>query len=450
MASSEIARGGVAPWWRRLLVALVPITAAGGPYLFPLPVAGITLYAFRFVLLAAVPLFWLLERGAIRGERRIVRAGFACGALWVAWGLASLAWAHDTSAAVVDVVAVGLGWLAIFVLVQGVGRSESMLKALRRGWVGAFVVAVAVAAWELRTGQHLESSISDQLGPGTIGNLIIFSTFGNPNNFAAFLLLVVPVILWDATETRSWVARGVLLACLPVAAGLSILAGARLAMIGFVFETMILVLTLGLRRKYRRRLLLGLGASIVALGVLLVEVPAAARDVAGLWTLADELQYSGSASIRWNMIRSGFLMVEETGGVGVGAGNFPDAVRRGSSIGYTGGIVNPHNLGMEIASQYGLIVAAAFGGFILMLAARAVRDWLWARRLHDRKREMQMAMLLSVLVGYFFAAAENSAYINQPVHWAMLGTIVVMLTGRGDRPGAAGAPVPSNEKGVQT
>lgn len=430
MPLADCVPAGRVPLWRRLLIGAIPVAAVAGPYVSPLAVGGVTLYAFRLLVIAASAVLWFVDRGNLFGEAWFLRFGLGCGGLWTAWGLASLTWANDTKSAVTDVLAVALGWLAVLVVVQTVQGEPVLFRSLRRGWVLAFALAVSVAGWELRTGQHLESSFSDQVAGGRIGNLVVISTFGNPNNFAAFLLLAVPVILWEGVETRNVLGRIALLSCLPLAGGLTILAGARLAMIGFVCEVAVLGVTLGIRRELRTRLFLGIGASLLAVAVLLITVPAASRAVAGLWTLGDELQYSGSASIRLSMIESGLLMIERTKGVGVGAGNFTDAIRHGATVGYTGGIVNPHNLAIEIAAQYGLVVAVVFGLFIYQLAERATVGWWKARLGRDRQGELFMALVGSVLVGYVFAAGENSAYINQPVHWAMLGTIVAMLTVR--------------------
>src|ERR1051326_7926243 len=181
------------------LLVLIPITAACGPYLLPINVGGVTLYAFRTIVLCALPLLLTLAGGRVPLTKSSLWF-FSTMYAWLVWGSASLLWTPDPRIGATEVITLVFGSAAALVVVLGCELVPNGIEYVRRGWLLAYLASAAVAVWELRTHQHLQSSFTERTPDYAQGVLV--STFGNPNNYAAFIVLAFPFLLWSAATGR--------------------------------------------------------------------------------------------------------------------------------------------------------------------------------------------------------------------------------------------------------
>ena len=185
------AKGVFAPRW--VIVAL-PVLAALGPYALPLTVAGITLYAFRLLILFMAAFSTPLTSASGWWFNKLARWTVLLGVVWLTYGMLSLVWTPDLSAGVADVMSIGFGFALLLVLFNVRAYERQHLQLLRVGWVMAFIVTAAVAIWELVTGQHLYSTMYEESTyyfDGTVAQ----STLGRPEQYGQFLLLATPFLL---------------------------------------------------------------------------------------------------------------------------------------------------------------------------------------------------------------------------------------------------------------
>lgn len=402
----------------------LPLSAALGPYLLPISLGAVTLFAYRALIIALFCLSILSFSRFDWWDIPPARTYALLGAVWILWAGAGAFWAPDLNRAVLEMAALAFGFVTGVTLLQLRAYALDAMHALRRGWILAFIATSAVSAWELVTGQHLPPpGGGERLEPIRV---LATSTFGNPNNYAAFLLLAVPFLVWSHVSTRHRLRRIFYLACLLALPFLLFLTSSRVSLLGLIAEAGALWL---LGSRYRFGLVaysvavLGMGvAAVQALGLDLRMIQEMASLVEG-----DGVGGSGSIAKRWGLLLAGLWLLLSSGGFGVGPGGFEPLVRRGAVPFDTGGLVNPHNFWIEVLSQYGLPIFAAFVAWlgyltyvVLQKRRQAAVDpsELETRTISD--------ILLTGLTGYLFAAFANSSYMTQSTNWMFWASIVVM------------------------
>lgn len=412
--------------WREMAVTALPLTAALGPYLIPIPLGGVTLYAYRALVLILATASLLLFPRYDWWQIPVARAYAAVGGFWIFWASLAAFWAPSLERALLEVAALGFGFVTGITMLQLGSHVLPTLNALRRGWVLAFLATGAVAGWELATGQHLPSSAVERAGPGGLQGIAI-STFGNQNNYAAFLLLAAPFLLWSHTASRSRLRRIFYTGCLVLLPALLFVTASRISLLGLIAEAGFLWL---IAPRYRSRLLVYL-AVLAALGfVVFYLLGLEGRMVYELSVMLGGSGFGGgggSVSKRWNLMLAGLWLLVGSGGLGVGPGGFEAVLRQRLVPFDTGGLVNPHNFWIEVVSQYGVPVFGAFVLWILYLAHKVNRKRRRSVLDPEAFQTRQVAVTVLVgLVGYLFAAVANSTYMVQSTNWMFWASIVVM------------------------
>lgn len=353
-------RGKYGWYWlmtfRYTLIFLIPVTAALGSYLFPLKLGIVTLYGFRImVFLVAIlsPIFLI----RIEWLKSIVsRLFITLGSLWISWGTLSILWAPDWHRAILDVLHVIFGYAVVFSLLNLRAYTSRGLLVLSKGWLGAFMVTMVVAIWEIISGRHLPSSFTEQT-PYYAQLGVVASTFGNPNNYGAFLVLAFPfMLLLYLWETRFYF-RILYFAFLILWPFLIMLSASRLALIGFGVE----VLTFGVLYLLSfRRIPSSLVVYIFFLALAGIFLDPEFRLYEKIYNIYSEIDSGGSIVVRVNLALNALWMIYKTSGRGVGAGGFEIIHEQGSVPYWTDGIINPHNFWLEILSEYGIIIFLLF------------------------------------------------------------------------------------------
>ena len=418
-------------WGKRTVIAAVPLTAALGFYLMPFPLPGFYLFGFR--LLICILLFYLLwrkERIVLNGSRE-TGLFFRVGMAWLVWGTLSVVWSSflwnfQVRAGLVEIASVGAGFLYGMVLLNLVVGVPRGIDALRVGWVLAFIATGMVALWEIASGNHLTGYATDNLSIETA----VYSTFVNPNNYAAFLALCFPFLLWSFRLARG-VKRAAFVLLLVVLPALMVMTLGRLSLLALAIEYC-LFLMLNLKWSSWR------GVAIPVFSVILMTSVAEYDSIlAKVLNVPLEFDSGGSGEIRLNLLRNGLKFLAASYGAGVGPANYQSATNVVAFKSLpTEGIASPHNFWIEISSQYGLII---FGAFLWWLGRLAVCAWRSRREAllkQDLHARLAAETVLVALAGYGFAACENSSYIAQQINWIFLASLLVICTGLSGRSGS--------------
>lgn len=419
------------PAWRRLAewaMCALPVTAAIGQFPFAFQFAGGVYYPFKliipalFLIMLAIPI--------IRVRRTTITLSYlVLTVLWLAWGIASLAWSADPQSGIQEVTILLFACMMAWVMVWLATIQPSTISALRRGWVIAYLVTGAVAIWEMTTGQRLITEfVTDQ--PASIDQVAL-STFGNPNNYAAFVALCFPFLVWSLLSARRWQPR-LLYALLTASAPMFLSLGAsRFAFIAVVFQIVVLIFFRAHNLK-SAALIITLVA-VASLGVLVVG-ETSGRLFYKFTVFFAEGGESLTVIVRSALAVNGLWFLVQSFGLGIGAGSYEAFIRDGRIIvDVPQSVVNPHNLWVEVLSQYGIVIFIGFAYCLIQCASIALRARRLAmqgrvRRYHLKDVRIASEIVFMALVGYIFAACTASSYFSDPVNWVFISSIAVIAS----------------------
>jgi teichuronic acid biosynthesis protein TuaE len=418
------------------LVVLCAVAAVAGPNLAPPPAPWLFAFRILIVVLGVGLLAYLLMDG-----RLVVPAGASRPAaligVWVVWSALSVVWADDTVAALrwtLFLTMMGGLAIGIAVLCREPRRARMLLWALG----GAFVAACLVALGEIATGVHLPTSRGVQR-QGLFGAT---SFFGNENNFAIYLTLtlpylaVIPLFVRDVRQKALGYAASILALLMILTTG----SKSALISVGLILITLLLII--GRDRQSRGRL--AAAAAIAGLTVALL-VPAtmgsgplalSQRAVTKLdfRVLAEQIESkTGSGGVRASLLSEGLDLVEQTNGLGVGAGNAETSVK---SLKDFPGAANLHNWWLEVLVNGGLIGFAIYLAFFFGLLSKQARA---ARGSPDPfVRYLALAGTLS-MVGFIAGSLGPSTAIHFAPMWITfgLGMGAIVLARRAQREASA-------------
>ncbi len=414
-----------------VLVVLTALAAIGGPNLAAPPAPWLFLFRILIVLLGVGLVGYLLMDGRLTLPAGLPRPAGILGVWWL-WTALSIGWSQDLVSAV--------RWTSFMAMMGGLAvgiailcRSPRRARILLWSLLGAFVIAGLVALAEAATGLHLPTF---RRGTENQGGLIgVGSLFGNQNNFATFLSLslpyfaVLPIVFRDIRlKAIGFAGAGASLIFILLAGSKSGLLSAGLVVIG-------LLMLVGTDRQARGRLLVA--GAIAALAVVLVVpivlggglVKLDQRTVTKLDfnVLVTQVQtQQGSGGVRGALLTDGLSIVNESNGLGVGAGNAESRVR---SLTDFPGVANLHNWWLEVLVNGGVVGFSLYLLFFLTLLRRQARA---SRRARDPLvRYMTLAGALS-LIGWIVGSVGPSTAIHFTPMWIVfgLGMGALVLDGR--------------------
>ena len=391
------------------------------------PLAGAHVMGYRLLLLACA-LILAIEAAMGCLRRRDLRVGgfLAFLAAWIGLAVLSLGWAADTDSALRQIYFMAEGLAFIVLLVVWLG-SDRWLERISLVWLLAFVGNLVVAMWEASTGNHLPGSGMlgmDEVYADLIGRTPS-ATFGNPNNFAFYLALTIPMALaWWRYRVDGWRAAalgtvvGVSLFVMVATRGrLGIVAG----MAGVAGWLLLPRLTGAIQlRKRRWKMLLLLSA--VAIPFFFTDIAAKAWD--RMVSLRTSLTRERTDDPRLQLQLEVIDVLRRTKGLGVGAGNIGTYLA-GYPYSQESGITDPHGWWVEIAGNYGVLTFVGYTVFYAFL----VRG-LWRAYRRQTRRGTDRTLLEGALIGLIVFPVVSfgpSSLAGFVFHWFFLGYCLAVL-----------------------
>lgn len=377
------------------------------------------------------------ERPRMRPEQSAVLV-FVAGL--IVWGSASFFWLRDPilgARSVVNLIfALGLAW-GVFVIVR---RFPSLLFDLSWGWLAAVWVTTAIGLIEVLAGVRLPIERTEYLEDAlSTKGFWTGSVFQNPNDMGAFMLVALPSVLFLLRFSHGS-RRLIPLLTLPVALVGTLLPAARIASGGLVL-TLLVYLVIRDDAGVISRILTVLASLLVIVGL-----------VSLFPYYLSKLEFLGSSispdyeNSRTQLAVDGLALLARTGGAGVGAGNFEEyGVEPG--LPYERLVVfNPHNLFIEVLSEYGVLLGAS------LILGLGWMGWRWVRGVEVSAATRPI--LLAGLVGFVFAGMESSKSLTlntlaMPIMLTLIASFQQDPPGpRHDRPERSGARMlPATTKG---
>lgn len=451
----------------------VPVTAAGvaalalaiGAAQFPLlGLVGVTIVTvgnladvlIRFWGMPSItPLlipglaFILGYRWLLRSERPFVHGGaLAAIAVFVLMSFASLLHAHEYGIALDESIEITKNMIVV-IFALSFFHYRNSVNAFVDAIVAFSLLAGMFAVYKYGISGDMANEFGGLARTPHYGGDRLAGFLGDPNEYGAVLVLILPLAVYRALWSRSVAGRLLGLAAVAVILPSVMLTQSRGALVALVFGAALYGLTLERSLAIRYYAAAGVVAT-VALALLSDEVVArfstifdvaetgAATDAAvagrlGAWAVAVQLFHDHP-----------FL--------GVGAGNF-NALYQTTAIDlgiiFGGRDLSPHGLYLQVLSEHGVVGLAIFLG-IIGFAARGVLRAMAILRARGDRRTQAMCAALGIALASHLAAMIFLHGPGARLLWIFL-TVAIALpaivrnrieaVGRGVSPSSGGLPL---------
>lgn len=412
----------------RLLLLSAPTLAASHSFIVQL--SGIPLYKIAIVALIALA---MLRPMSLRWTKSRLLTGYVTMlAFFTIYALISLAWAPDRQLAFAKLNNLILALALAYAMCAARIYDSSRFRYLFDGWLVAAALTLAVAVIELLSGGSLFPTT--RFADSSRYELVAMSTFHNPNNFATFLILTMPLL--GLAVLRASGTRRYLFLCIWSAANLFLVfAGSRGILVIAALQTAVLVMLVRVPRWVK------VCAVVLGTAILASALTFSTYTMGKFTSLVLAGGLDVSVLIRLTVFLNGIWMTVESHGLGVGAGNFTYYIEHMNPPFFFRSNPSPHNMWIEIAAEYGLAVFATFAFFYIYLIVMAARMFRLARRAARPDLQTKTAVLLGMLVTYPFAVLVPSHFVANPLNWLFLTTLVLLAKRLNDNLRVATRPV---------
>lgn len=384
------------------LAFFAAFTAPMGANFLAIPLGGVQLTLFRIAVI-------LLALGIIQqnfGKITLFRRGnrFSIGFMffWLIYATISVFWSRDLSNYVRVLFFLFVGFLSIVICGNVFETKEDYYSAAE--WLEYGILLQAVIGWyEIFTRDY-------RFFPMTGANYDFYilgkrrvplAMMGNENNFATLMLLGVVLALFASLRRSGKVAKVFHLAAMVNFAILIFLIESRAVLIGLILTVAFVLISMKYGKLF---MLLGIPVIPIAFSKLIATI----REI-----LQFDFQGTGSDGKRLGLIKSGFVFLKRTFGLGVGTGQIEYWMERGAGY-YTGVITSMHNWWMEILTSYGVVV---FLGYILFYCKLFLDNYRVMRRSEDKCERSFSRMVCAALVGYVVASVASSSNMVEEWLW---------------------------------
>jgi putative inorganic carbon (hco3(-)) transporter len=319
--------------------------------------------------------------------------------------------------------------VAMFIVIVNVVRTLGRLKGLMLLAIAIGVVLSVGAINDYRLGR-----VSIEAGERVTG--VIGGMFGNPNDLALHLVMMIPLAIGLLLSTRNLLAKPIYIASAVLMVGGVIVSFSRGAFLGLLGMSMVLAWKLG----RSNRLLM-----IVLVGVLLVALVAVAPGeyTSRLGTIGSVNIDASSSSRRDLLIRSIIVAIYNPV-FGVGIGNF--------HIVSIHELVS-HNAYTQVAAEMGL---AAMVIYIMLLVVPFRRLRVIEQATYEARRDSRIyylsvglqASMVAYMISSFFGSVAYQFYVYyligyavalRRIYEAQTGVEVIPLSKKAKRDAAARA-----------
>lgn len=414
---ADASRGSRADAWAFVFLAATVLSAPignnirvlGHPSIFPFRV-----FLVAFLAAAAVRYFML---GCPRPSLSLRDVG----APWVgitAWGLLSLVWAQDLGAGIRYVGFLFQGTVLILGL-RVYGRRRDRLAILLSVAAIGLVVAIACALFERATLYRFPASHMRDPLVAWQHYYLFTGLFHNPNDFATYLALWLPLVLQAYLEWPKLSVRAAALGLCGLCGFLLITMFSRANTIAAVLAGLV-IFAFSARRRWRQWAIL-----LAAMPVLFFALPGRQKEffVRSLGRVSQGLTAKAAQDDpRARLARESLALLERSHGLGVGAGNVePRMAALHAQRAYAGTrLVNLHNWWLEILVGLGVAGFALYLMFYLRLLRGLLTGYCQLRSADAGLAALCLG-LFAAFAGLTIGCLSSSSLVFQSPMWVFFG-----------------------------
>lgn len=288
--------------------------------------------------------------------------------------------------------------------------AKNAINAIFAGFLVAFSISAVIAVWEIVSDNHLYTSKKTEAVTMNTGYEIYLRyfaavTFYNFNMYSTFICFVIPFLFFGITNKRlknNWRLFDVIVFLVSVA--LLLYNGSRGALVALSLMFIVFFLFSFISGRRNR-------VFFILFSFFLIFTLFYFRSVLfnTLILRSSAMNYEDEA--RFSIWTNAFMVVKEYFFIGCGAGGISTAMKAYAH----GGITIPHNIFLEILSQYGLFFLCVFVVFL-------VKIFLHASKIKDFSRKL---CVYQSLISFPFIGIINSGYLTAPSLWAFIASLYV-------------------------
>lgn len=413
--------------FQRAIIYLTIISAfTGSLWLFE--VGPIHIFPFRIFLILMFLLFiwfvYIIKHGRLNLSHIKVKLYMKFLAIWLVYAFLSIMWAADQIAALKNIIFLFTGISIIFFLVYYM-RDINHLNYLYWIWISIFIVLIPVGLWEITTGNHLVvSNLIEEDRPWVA--FAPTTVFGNQNDYAAFIVLAIPMIITAIRYCSKLYIRVLGVLVLLCGLFLLIMTTSRSCYLAlFTGLAFWFIFLLNLRKKLKTLALVTTICCLIifAFSSYIQDTFLLVQDqISSISDISDQSDNLGAA-VRPNLIKNALHFTAQSAGFGVGAGN-AEYYMEHYKVYPTGGVTNVHNWWAEIAVNYGIYI---FVGYVILYITLILNLWRAHKIVLNRTEKMICESLLVGLVSFFMASISSSSIIAFSQQWIFFGFALAFL-----------------------
>jgi teichuronic acid biosynthesis protein TuaE len=422
----------------------------------------LNLYAYRIFLLLAI--IYLGVTKQIFFPRYRLNKWLLLFIVWLfLYGLLSLLWVENQYLAWRQISHVLWGGFTFIVIFSLSYKVKNSLGIVKDAWLSAYIILAVFAIYEIGSGAHFEGTFTKNLEQFDSIRTTFnspFSTFGNPNDYAAFLVFsLIFFFLRLARPNRILPLFFILMTVFIIYYTRSVIAmyGVYWVILASLFllfysnnqkiPRIQLYFTRKLFGKIKKNfisiiyisflLLFGFIYSVCSNPIVFpadndeVKYVQVEKSKEGISVLNREMfdfylierepsvniTKTQSYSVRKNLILNGLTYAKESWFMGIGAGQFEEQILSGKLKYPTMNKSNPHNFFIEVLSQYGIIPIVFLGIFMMSIVVFLIRNF---KQLYARDLSMESSMLFLTIPVYLLVSNGPSAFMSLPMNWIIL------------------------------
>lgn len=289
--------------------------------------------------------------------------------------------------------------------------AKNAINAIFAGFLVAFLISAVIAFWELTTDNHLYTSKIKEAKAKNLGYEIYMRyfaavTFYNFNMYTTFLCFTIPFIFYGITNKNYKLIWRIVSVIAAVSSVILVLFNASR---GGLLAIIIVTFVYYQMTFFKRRSMSFYAILFVFLLIFILYYYGS--DILNTLMVRGSVQGAIENEGRLSIWHNAYKVAEQYLFLGCGAGGINNAMEQFAQ----GGITIPHNLFMELFSQYGLFFLCVFVVFVVKILRRSfiIKD-------NYRKITLYQSMLAFPII-----CIINSGYLTAPVLWAFMASLYV-------------------------
>lgn len=331
------------------------------------------------------------------------------GLFWLITGYILLSKAFDKNLARIYLLYLFLNFNLIFSLILFGTKTTRLLEIILKGWLLFIIISIFFGSFEIITGIHFftnhiqaDKAYNEVAINGIVGKKYAAFTYGNYNEYMTALSMSVPFLFTSLLYFKNYKAQKKLLIISFIVFSVIALTSSRGAILAFIIGLAIFMFFYKKINFDKKKTLIKRTKFSLILGILFLSPLILSQLLARL-----DSQDLTEDQTRILMYAEILSRLENSNYKGIG----PDGLYSLN--------LPPHNLWLDIAVQYGILIL-----IILIIFFVYVISYIFIKSKYDLNYKY---LFLSAYLIILPVSLINSSYLNYPFTWIFVGSLITLF-----------------------